>query len=335
MRSFLIRRLIGLVFVLVGVSLVTFILSHVLPADPARVALGGKAGAEQYEAMREQMGLDRPLYVQYATYVGNLLRGDLGYSYTSKRPVRDDLLDYFPASLELMTVSLMLAAAVAIPLGVLSAARPARPVDRVATLLTVFGAAMPLFLLGLLFQVVFYKQLGWLPATGRIDVELGEPNRFTGIFTLDSLLTGDWPRLANSLKHLILPAVTLAMPATAILLQMVRTSMIESLGRDYVRTARSKGIAERQVIYGHALRNALLPTLTSFGLLIGALLSGAFLVEVVYTFPGLGMYVLNAILRSEFSAIISTTLLVAAVYVVANVLVDVAYVLVDPRIRYS
>ena len=335
MRSFLIRRLIGLVFVLVGVSLVTFILSHVLPADPARVALGGKAGAEQYEAMRERMGLDRPLYVQYATYVGNLLRGDLGYSYTSKRPVRDDLLDYFPASLELMSVALVLAAVIGIPLGVLSAARPARLVDRVATLLTVFGAAMPLFLLGLLFQVVFYKQLGWLPATGRIDVELGEPNRITGIFTLDSLLTGDWPRLANSLKHLILPAVTLAMPATAILLQMVRTSMIESLGRDYVRTARSKGIAERQVIYGHALRNALLPTLTSFGLLIGALLSGAFLVEVVYTFPGLGMYVLNAILRSEFSAIISTTLLVAAVYVVANVLVDVAYVLVDPRIRYA
>jgi peptide/nickel transport system permease protein len=335
MRSFLIRRLIGLVFVLVGVSLVTFILSHVLPADPARVALGGKAGAEQYEAMREQMGLDRPLYVQYAVYVGSLLHGDLGYSYTTKRPVRDDLLDYFPASLELMSVALILAATIAIPLGVLSAARPARPVDRVATLLTVFGAAMPLFLLGLLFQVVFYKQLGWLPATGRIDVELGEPTRITGIFTLDSLLAGDWPRLANSLKHLILPAVTLAMPATAILLQMVRTSMIDSLGRDYVRTARSKGIAERQVIYGHALRNALLPTLTSFGLLIGALLSGAFLVEVVYTFPGLGMYVLNAILRSEFSAIVSTTLLVAAVYVIANVLVDIAYVLVDPRIRYA
>jgi peptide/nickel transport system permease protein len=335
MRSFLIRRLIGLVCVLVGVSLVTFILSHVLPADPARVALGGKAGAEQYEAMREQMGLDRPLYVQYAVYVGSLLHGDLGYSYTTKRPVRDDLLDYFPASLELMSVALILAATIAIPLGVLSAARPARPVDRVATLLTVFGAAMPLFLLGLLFQVVFYKQLGWLPATGRIDVELGEPTRITGIFTLDSLLAGDWPRLANSLKHLILPAVTLAMPATAILLQMVRTSMIDSLGRDYVRTARSKGIAERQVIYGHALRNALLPTLTSFGLLIGALLSGAFLVEVVYTFPGLGMYVLNAILRSEFSAIVSTTLLVAAVYVIANVLVDIAYVLVDPRIRYA
>jgi peptide/nickel transport system permease protein len=335
MRAFLIRRLAGLVFVLVGISLVTFVLSRVLPADPARVALGGKAGAEQYEAMRERMGLDRPLYEQYASYVGNLLRGDLGYSYTSNRPVREDLLDYFPASLELMVYALTIAALVALPLGVLSAARPGGSVDRVATLLTVFGAAMPLFLLGLLLQVVFYKQLGWLPATGRIDVKLGEPARVTGMFTVDSLLAGDWPRFADSLAHVILPAVTLALPATAILLQMVRTSMIESLGRDYVRTARSKGIAERQVIYRHALRNAMLPTLTSFGLLIGALLSGAFLVEVVYTFPGLGMYVLNAILRSEFTAIVSTTLLVASVYVVANVLVDLAYVLVDPRIRYA
>src|SRR5689334_3588991 len=188
MRAFLIRRLIGLVFVLVGISVVTFVLSHVLPADPARVALGGKAGAEQYQAMRERMGLDRPLYEQYVSYVGNLLHGDLGYSYTSKRPVLTDLGDYFPASLELMTYALVLAVIVAIPLGVLSAARPGGWVDRVATLLTVCGAAMPLFLLGLLLQVVFYKQLGWLPATGRIDVALSEPARVTGMFTVDSLL---------------------------------------------------------------------------------------------------------------------------------------------------
>jgi peptide/nickel transport system permease protein len=335
LRTFLIRRLFGLIFVLVGISLVTFVLSHILPADPARVALGGRAGAEQYAAMRERMGLDRPLYEQYATYMGDLLRGDLGYSYTSKRPVRDDLLDYFPASVELMSAALLIALAVGIPLGVLSAARSGGAVDRAATAMTVFGAAMPLFLLGLLFQVVFYKNLGWLPATGRIDVELGEPARVTGLFTLDSLLSGDWPRFVNSLQHLILPALTLAMPATAILTQMVRSSMLESLRRDYVRTARSKGLAERQVVYRHALRNAMLPTLTSFGLLIGGLLSGAFLVEVVYTFPGLGMYVLNAITRSEFSAIVSTTLLVATVYVIANVAVDLAYVVVDPRIRYA
>jgi peptide/nickel transport system permease protein len=335
MRAFLIRRAIGLVFVLIGISLVTFTLSHILPADPARVALGGRAGAEQYQAMRDRMGLDRPLYVQYANYLDDLLHGDLGYSYTSKRPVRDDLLDYFPASLELMGAALMLALVAGIPLGVMSAARVGGPVDRAATVMTVFGAAMPLFLLGLLFQVVFYKNLGWLPGTGRIDVGLGEPARITGMFTIDSLLSGDGTRFLDSLKHLILPALTLAMPATAILTQMVRSSMTETLRRDYVRTARSKGLAERQVVYLHALRNAMLPTLTSFGLLVGGLLSGAFLVEVVYTFPGLGMYVLNAILRSEFSAIVSTTLLVAAVYVIANVVVDLAYVVIDPRIRYS
>jgi peptide/nickel transport system permease protein len=285
--------------------------------------------------MRQRMGLDRPIYVQYANYVGDLLHGDLGYSYTSKRPVRDDLLDYFPASLELMLAALAIAVAVGVPLGVLSAARSGGGVDRLATAITVFGAAMPLFLLGLLFQVVFYKDLGWLPGTGRIDPTLGEPARVTGLFTLDSLLTRDWQRLGNSLEHLILPALTLAMPATAILTQMVRTSMMESLRRDYVRTARSKGLSERRVVFGHALRNAMLPTMTSFGLLIGGLLSGAFLVEVVYTFPGLGMYTLNAILRSEFAAIISTTLLVATVYIIANLLVDLAYVVVDPRIRYA
>ncbi|MFN8589883.1 MAG: ABC transporter permease [Thermomicrobiales bacterium] len=335
MRAFLIRRVIGLVFVLVGISLITFVLSHVLPADPARIALGGKSGAEQYAAMRERMGLDRPLYEQYVTFVGNLLHGDLGYSYTSKRPIRDDLLDYFPASFELTSAALLIAVVSGIPLGVVAAARAGGPADRLATVVTVFGAAMPLFLLGLLFQVVFYKNLGWLPGTGRIDPALGEPARITGIFTLDSLLRGDGVRFEDSVKHLILPALTLAMPATAILTQMVRTAMLESLSRDYVRTARSKGMTERRVIYGHALRNAMLPTLTSFGLLIGGLLSGAFLVEVVYTFPGLGMYVLNAILRAEFAAIVSTTLLVATVYVIANLLVDLAYVLIDPRIRYA
>jgi peptide/nickel transport system permease protein len=335
MRTFLIRRALGLAFVLFGISLFTFVLSHVLPADPARIALGGKAGPEQYQAMRERMGLDRPLYVQYVNFVGDLVHGDLGYSYTSKRPVRDDLLDYFPASLEWMSAALLIAVLVGIPLGVLSAARAGGPVDRLATAVTVFGAAMPLFLLGLLFQVIFYKDLGWLPGTGRIDPALGEPARVTGLFTVDSLLNRDWPRLEDSLKHLALPALTLALPATAILTQMVRTSMLESLNRDYVRTARSKGLSEKRVIYGHALRNAMLPTVTSFGLLIGGLLSGAFLVEVVFTFPGLGMYVLNAILRAEFAAIVSTTLLIATAYVIANIIVDLAYVVIDPRIRYA
>jgi peptide/nickel transport system permease protein len=331
----LIRRVFGLVFVLIGISLITFLLSHVLPADPARVALGPKARPEQLAAMRARMGLDHPLLIQYVHYMRDLLRGDLGYSYTSNRPVRTDLFAYFPASFELMVSALVIAILIGIPLGVLSAARAGGALDRLATGFAVFGAAMPLFLLGLLFQVVFYKRLGWLPATGRIDVKLGPPEKITGLYTVDSLLRGDWTRLGNSLEHLVLPALTLAMPATAIFIRLVRGTMLETLQRDYVRTARSKGLIERQVILRHAFRNALLPAITSLGLLIGGLLSGAFLVEVVYTFPGLGMYVLSSILRSEFSPIVSTTLLVATVYMVANLLVDVAYVLVDPRIRYA
>ena len=335
MGAFLIRRLLGLVVVLVGISLLTFLLSHVLPADPARVALGGKGGPEQYAAMRERLGLDRSLPEQYWVYISGLAHGDLGYSYTSKRPVLTDLADYFPASLELMLAALTIAIIAGVPLGVMSAARVGGMVDQTAGWLAVFGAAMPLFLIGLLFQVVFYKDLGWLPASGRISIALGEPDRITGMFVVDSLLQGDRARLVSSLQHLLLPSLTLALPAMAILIRIVRTSMLEALGRDYVRTARSKGLSEQRVIYRHALRNALLPMVTSLGLLVGALLSGAFLVEIVYTFPGLGMYVLNAILRSEFSAIISTTLLVATVYMLANLLVDIAYVFVDPRIRYS
>ncbi|MFT4037021.1 MAG: ABC transporter permease [Thermomicrobiales bacterium] len=335
MRAFLIRRLLGLVIVLVGISLLTFLLSHVLPADPARTAIGAKGGQKQYQEMREKMGLDRPLPEQYVRYVQDLLHGDLGYSYTSRRPVLTDLAAYFPASLELMLSALFLAVIIGIPLGVMSAARVRGPLDRSSGAFAVFCTAMPLFLTGLLLQVIFYKQLGWLPAAGRIGLVLGEPEHITGMFTVDSLLHGDWPRFIDSVKHLILPAITLSLPAMAILIRIVRASMLEALGQEYVRTARSKGLSEQRVIYGHALRNALLPTVTSLGMLVGALLSGGFLVEIVYTFPGLGMYVLNAILRAEFSALISTTLLVATVYMVANLLVDMAYVVIDPRIRYA
>lgn len=335
MRAFLIRRLLGVVIVLIGISLLTFLLSHVMPADPARAALGAKGGEQQYLEMRERMGLDRPLPEQYLRYVQGLLQGDLGYSYTSRRPVATDLAAYFPASMELMLSALFLAVVVGVPLGVMSAARVRGPLDKTSGVLAIFSTAMPLFLTGLLLQVIFYKQLGWLPAAGRIALILGEPKHITGMFTVDSLLQGDWPRFLSSIKHLILPAITLSLPAMAILIRIVRASMLEALGQEYVRTARSKGLSENRVVYGHALRNALLPTVTSLGMLVGALLSGGFLVEIVYTFPGLGMYVLNAIMRAEFAALISTTLIVATVYMVANLLVDIAYVFIDPRIRYA
>lgn len=334
MLAYVIRRIAALVLVLFGICIMTFVLTHVLPADPARGAVG-KAGVEQYEAMRERMGLDLPLHEQFWRYASGLAQGDLGYSYSSRRSVSTDIGHYFPATLELTVSSLLLAIVIGAPLGVLSAAHRGSPLDRTAGWMAVASVALPLFVVGLVFQVVFYKLLGWLPAAGRISPELGAPDRLTGMFTVDSLLHADWPRLVSSLKHLVLPAVTLAIPLTAIISRVLRSSMLEALTKDYVRTARSKGLAEQRVIYGHALRNALLPAVTSLGMIFGSLLGGAFLVEAVYNFPGLGLYVLSSILKAETAPIISSTLLVAALYMVLNLAVDIAYVVIDPRIRYA
>jgi peptide/nickel transport system permease protein len=304
------------------------------PPPPPR-GVFAKAGAEHYFAMREQMGLDLPLHEQFWRYASGLAHGDFGYSYSSRRPVAADIGDYFPATLELTVAALLIAVVIGAPLGVLSAAHQGSPLDRTAGWAAVASIALPLFVVGLVFQVIFYKQLGWLPAAGRISPELGPPERLTGMFTLDSLLHGDWPRLGNSLKHLVLPAVTLAIPLTAIISRLIRSSMLEALAKDYVRTARGKGLSEQRVIYRHALRNAMLPAVTSLGMIFGSLLGGAFLVEAVYNFPGLGLYVLDSILRAETAPIVSATLLVATLYMLLNLAVDIAYVFIDPRIRYT
>lgn len=334
MLAYIVRRIFSLLLVLLGICVMTFVLSRVLPADPARGAVG-KAGAEHYEAMREKMGLDKPIPEQLWQYASGLARGDLGYSYSSRRSVAEDLADYFPATLELTVASLAIAIVIGIPLGVLSAARRDSPLDRTAGWVALASVALPLFVIGLVFQVVFYRMLGWLPAAGRISPELGPPDRTTGLFVLDSLLHADWARLGSSLRHLVLPAVTLAIPLIAIISRIVRSSMLEALTREYVRTARSKGLTEQRVVYRHALRNALLPAITSLGMIFGSLLGGAFLVEVVYNFPGLGLYVLDSILKAETAPVVSATLLVATLYMTMNLLVDIAYVFIDPRIRYA
>jgi peptide/nickel transport system permease protein len=281
------------------------------------------------------MGLDLPLHEQFWRYASGLAHGDFGYSYSSRRPVAEDIASYFPATLELTVAALLLAVVVGAPLGIISAARHDSLFDRAAGWVALASVALPLFIAGLVFQVLFYKMLGWLPAAGRISPELGPPERLTGTFVLDSLLRGDWARLGDSLKHLVLPAVTLAIPLVAIISRLIRASMLEALGKDYVRTARSKGLSEQRVTYRHALRNAMLPAVTSLGMIFGSLLGGAFLVEAVYNFPGLGLYVLSSILKAETAPIISATLLVATLYMVMNLLVDIAYVFIDPRIRYA
>ncbi|RIK35355.1 MAG: peptide ABC transporter permease [Chloroflexi bacterium] len=333
MLRFVVRRIAGLILVMAGVSIITFVLAHLVPVDPAAAALGQNARDEQIAAYRQQLGLDRPVAEQYLTYVGRLLRGDLGTSIRTRRPVADDLLDFLPATLELSLAALLVALCFGIPLGMAAALRRNSWVDAFVRLLALAGGSMPIFYLGLLLIGLFYRQLRWLPGPGRLDSTLNPPTAITGMYTVDALLTGNWAVLQDSLTHLILPAITLGYFSTAVLLRMTRSAMLEVLSQDYIRTARAKGLARPVVITRHALRNALPPILTTIGVTFGSLLSGAVLTETIFNWPGLGRYATTSVTSLDFPAVMGVTLVAAIVYPLVNTLVDIAYSLVDPRIR--
>jgi peptide/nickel transport system permease protein len=335
MRTYLLRRLALLALVLIGVSLLTFTISHVIPADPARQAAGPRASDKQVQALRQKLGLDRPLPEQYVNYMAGLLRGDFGYSLTSRRPVAEDLKDHFPASIELALAAMFLSLIVGIPLGVGSAVYKDSFLDHAGRIVCIAGVALPIFWLALIFQLVFYRWLNIFPSGMRIATGMTPPPVVTGLYTVDSVLARDWPALASSLWHLAMPAIVLAFASLAWIARVTRTSVLETLGHDYVRTARSKGLTERGVVYGHVLRNALIPTVTLIGLQVGALLAGVFLVEIIFSWPGIGFYTVNAVMALDFNAIMSTTLVVAVVYTLVNLVVDVIYVALDPRISYT
>jgi peptide/nickel transport system permease protein len=319
--------------VLVGVSIITFVLAHLVPVDPAAAALGQNAREEQIAAYREELGLDRPVAEQYITYVSRLLRGDIGVSIRTRRPVVDDLLDFLPATLELALAALLVAICFGIPLGIAAALRRNTWVDALARSLALVGGSVPIFYLGLLLLGLFYRQLRWLPGPGRLDSTIEPPAFVTGMYTVDALFTGNWDVLQNSLYHLILPAFTLGYFSTAVLLRMTRSAMLEVLSQDYVRTAQAKGLAHRVVIWRHALRNALPPILTTIGVTFGSLLSGAVLTETIFNWPGLGRYATTSVTSLDFPAVMGVTLVAAIVYPLVNTLVDIGYTLVDPRVR--
>ncbi len=333
MFGFIFRRITGLLLVMVGVSIITFTLAHLVPVDPAAAALGQNARDDQIAAYRAQLGLDRPVVEQYFTYMGRLLQGDFGSSIRTRRPVADDLLDFLPATLELSFAALLVSLFFGIPLGMAAALRRNTWVDALARLLALVGGSVPIFYLGLLLIGLFYRQLQWLPGPGRLDSTMNPPDFVTGIYSLDALLTGNWVVLQNSLYHLILPAVTLGYFSTAVLLRMTRSAMLEVLSQDYVRTARAKGLAYRVVVWRHALRNALPPILTTVGITFGSLLSGAVLTETIFNWPGLGRYATTSVTSLDFPAVMGVTLVAAIVYPLVNTLVDIAYTFVDPRIR--
>jgi peptide/nickel transport system permease protein len=331
----IVRRLFFLVFVLFGLSVVTFSLSHIVPGDPARLMAGPRASASTVDKIRERYGLNDPLPAQYVNYVQGVLRLDLGDSFTTRRPVRDDLARYLPATLELGFFAFILSTVVGVPLGVLSAVKRDKWPDHIARFVSISGLAMPVFWLAIMAQFLFFGQLGWLPDGGRLPIGSDPPPNVTTLYTVDALLAGEWDTFATAVRHLLLPTIVLAYGSLAVITRMVRGGMLEVLNQDYIRTARAKGVAQKTVVVGHALKNALLPTVTSLGLQIGLLLSGAFLVEIVFSWPGIGRYAVEAIQRLDYNATMATTLIIAFVFVMMNLVVDVLYLFLDPRITYS
>jgi peptide/nickel transport system permease protein len=333
--AFLLRRVVGIAAVMIGVSVITFAISHVIPADPVAAALGDHATDAQIAQFRAEYGLDRALPEQYLIYASGILHGDLGKSIRTRRSVADDLADSFPATLELSFAALLISIVLGIPAGVWSALYRGRMPDFVVRLLALAGGSIPIFWLGLIVIGLFYYQLGWFPGGGRIDTFVPPPPTRTGLYVVDSLIAGDLDALGSSLLHLVLPALTLGYFSTAVITRMTRSSMLEVLGQDYMRTALAKGLRERVIVLRHALRNALIPTVTIIGLTFGSLLSGAVLTETIFSWPGLGRYATASAVSLDFPAVLGVTLLAAIVYPLANLVVDVVYYWLDPRIQHG
>ncbi len=336
MIQYLIRRVALSVLVILLVTVATFALAHAVPGDPTASIISEKiATPEVIAQVRKKYGFDKPVPVQYALYMKNLLHGDLGQSLTTRRPVATDLRQFFPATVELATFALLIAILIGGPLGVLAAIRHNGAADYAARGVALFGGAVPIYFLALLAQTIFAYRLKLLPFSGRLDDGVTAPKHLTGLYTVDSLLHGQWDLLGMSLKHAIMPAFVLASFSVGIIARMVRSSLLDVMNNDYVRTARAKGLGERAVIGSHALRNALIPTVTVLGLTFGGLIAGAVFTETIFRWPGIGQYAVQTATKLDFAGILGVTLITAFVFVVFNLVVDLLYGVLDPRIRLS
>jgi ABC-type dipeptide/oligopeptide/nickel transport system permease component len=327
-------RLIQLIFVLIGVSVVVFVTMHVLPGDVAQLLLGEHATNEQLHRLREQLGLNQPVWVQYGRFMLAALHGDLGISVQTNHPALNDVLTAFPVTLQLALASLLLASLLGIPVGVLSAVRRGSRLDAVVMTLTLFGVSMPIFWLGLMLLLLFAAGLDWLPVGGLMPVGL-DPARITGMSVIDSLLSANPSMVFASLRHMVLPAVTLASVPLALIARITRAEVLSAATADHVRTARAKGVTESRVILRHVLRNAAIPIVTVIGLQAGLLLSGAVLTETIYSLPGLGRLMVDSILSRDYPVVQAGALFIALVFVLINLAVDILYAALDPRISHA
>jgi peptide/nickel transport system permease protein len=338
MVRFVAKRAATSVVVLFALTVVTFVLTRMIPTNPAALYVGPQARPEEIERARIALGLDQPLPVQYWKYLSKLVTGDWGTSIATKRPVLSEMADRLPATLDLVLAAILLATLVGVILGVLSARYPGGILDAGVRVLSIGGVSMPAFWLGLLLQVIFVGRLHWLPATGRLDTALSFSNPLdsvTGLALVDSVLTGNFAVFTDAAKHLVLPALTLAAYPTGLIARMTRASMLETLGQDYVLAARAYGLRERRVLWQLALKNAVAPTLSVLGLSLAYALTGTFFVEIVFNWPGIGLFATNSLLSVDYPVIMGITLLGATGYLLINLAVDLVQARLDPRIRLT
>ena len=328
------KRLAFAIPSLIGVVIVTFLLTRALPGDPAAYFAGPAATKEAVEQIRKQLGLDKPLIQQFFRYTLDLSKGDFGNSLTTGQPVGTEIRNRLPASAELTLLGLMIAVSIAIPLGILAATRPGSWIDHLCRVLTTAGVSLPVFFTGLVLVYVFYFKLGWSPAPlGRLDVFYSVPPRVTGFYLIDSLLAGNLETFRSALSQLILPAATLSIFSLAPIARMTRASMLSVLASDFVRTARASGLSPRKVIVTYAFRNAMLPVITTLSMVFSFLLGANVLVEKVFAWPGIGSYAVEALISSDFAPVQGFVLTMAVMYVMLNLIIDILYGVIDPRVR--
>ncbi|MBD2460674.1 ABC transporter permease [Oscillatoria sp. FACHB-1407] len=336
MLRYILRRIFGLIPVLLGITLLVFLFLHLIPGDPAVVLGGERATPEQIEIIRENLGLNKPLPLQYLAFLNQILHLDLGRSIITGIPIVEEIRIRWPATFELSVAAMLFAVIVGVPAGILAAVRKNGWVDNLAMSGSLIGVSMPVYWLGLLLIYLFAVNLRWLPPSGRLGINEGfNFNVITGFYLLDSLLQFNLPIFANALSHLILPALTLGTIPLAIVARITRSAMLEVLSQDYIRTARAKGLLERWVISKHALKNALLPVITIIGLQFGTLLGGAILTETIFSWPGIGSWIYEGILARDYPVVQGGVVFVAIVFVLLNLLTDISYAFLDPRIQYK
>lgn len=333
--DYILKRMVMAIFVMISVSILTFFIARVVPSNPAAAWVGPHPTKEQIEKATLELGLDKPLYVQYQRYMQDLLSGDLGTSVRTHQPILSDIKTYLPATLELVLVGMLVATLVGIPLGVLSGAFKGSWLDHLTRLVSIAGVSMPAFLLGLLLQLLFFRQLGMLPLGARLSTEVSlfyPVTPITRMYLIDSAVTGNWTAFKDASIHIILPALALATYPIALAIRMTRSTIIEVLNEKYIMAARISGIRERTVLFILALKNAIVPTLNALGLAFVYSLTGAILIEIIFSWPGLGTYVTNAVLSVDFPVIVSVTLIMTVFYIAINLILDILQAFIDPRV---